>query len=45
MVAMQTRVKNKVNDLVNNRLLPPTVEETKLKNLFSKRRGEENDMA
>ena len=45
MVAMRTRVKNKVNDLVNNRLLPPTVEETKPKNLFSKRGKEENGVA
>jgi hypothetical protein len=45
MVAMRTRVKNKVNDLVNNRLLPPAVEETKPRNLFSKRGKEENGVA
>jgi transposase len=45
MVAMRTRVKNKVNDLVNNRLLPPAVEETKPKNLFSKRGKGENGVA
>jgi len=42
MVAMRTRVKNKVNDLVNNRLLSPAVEETRPKNLFSKRGKNEN---
>jgi transposase len=36
MVAMRTRIKNKVNDQVSNRLLPPDLEETKPKNLFSK---------
>lgn len=45
MVAMRTRVKNKVNDLVSNRLLSPTVEETKPKNLFSKRGKGENGVA
>jgi len=45
MVAMRTRFKNKVNDLVNNRLLSPTVEEAKPKNLFSKRGKGENGVA
>jgi transposase len=45
MVAMRTRVKNKVNDLVSNRLLSPTVEETKPKNLFSKSGKGENGVA
>jgi transposase len=45
MVAMRTRVKNKVNDLVDNRLLSPTVEETKPKNLFAKRGKGENGVA
>lgn len=36
MVAMRTRMKNKVIDLVDNRLLPLSVEETRPKNLFSK---------
>jgi transposase len=45
MVAMRTRVKNKVNDLVDNRLLSPTIEVTKPKNLFSKRGKGENGVA
>ncbi|MBM3165890.1 MAG: IS110 family transposase [Chloroflexi bacterium] len=45
MVAMRTRVKNKVNDLVNNRLLSPSLEESKPKNLFSKRGKGENGVA
>ncbi len=45
MVAMRTRVKNKVNDLVDNRLLTTAVEETKPKNLFSKRGKGENGVA
>jgi transposase len=42
MVATRTRVKNKVNDMVNNRLLSATLEESKPKNLFSKRGKGEN---
>jgi len=45
MVAMRTRFKNKVNDLVNNRLLIPAVEESRPKNLFSKRGRNENGVA
>lgn len=45
MVATRTRVKNKVNDLVDNRLLSSTVEESKPKNLFSKKGKGENGVA
>jgi len=45
MVAMRTRVKNKIGDMVNNRLLSATVEETRPKNLFSKRGKGENGVA
>ena len=45
MVAMRTRVKNKVNDLVSNRLLSPNVEKSKPKNLFSKVGKDENGVA
>jgi transposase len=45
MVAMRTKIKNKVNDQVSNRLLSPTIEKTKPKNLFSKRGKGENGVA
>jgi transposase len=45
MVAMRTRVKNKVNDLVDNRLLSATLEKSKPKNLFAKVGKGENGVA
>ncbi len=42
LVAMRTKFKNKVNDLVSNRILPSAIEETKPKNLFSKVGKREN---
>lgn len=37
MVAMRTRVKNRIHDLVNNQLLPPEIIQAKPKNLFLKK--------
>jgi transposase len=42
LVAMRTRFKNKVNDLVSNRIFPSSVQEKKPKNLFSKSGKSEN---
>jgi len=42
LVAMRTRTKNRIHDLVNNQLLPMEVLRTKPKNLFSKRGKGEN---
>lgn len=42
LVAMRTRIKNRIHDLVNNQLLPMEVLRTKPKNLFSKRGKGEN---
>jgi transposase len=42
LVAMRTRIKNRIHDLVNNQLLPMEMLRTKPKNLFSKRGKGEN---
>jgi transposase len=42
LVAMRTRVKNRINDMVNNQLLPTEMLTTKPKNLFAKRGKGEN---
>jgi transposase len=42
LVAMRTRVKNRVHDLVDNQLLPKEILRSKPKNLFSKRGKGEN---
>jgi transposase len=42
LVAMRTRIKNRICDLVNNQLLPKEVLHTRPKNLFSKRGKGEN---
>jgi transposase len=42
LVATRTRIKNRINDMVDNQLLPMEVLSTKPKNLFSKRGKGEN---